>query len=184
MLKQRLPSLENGDLLLPGVVFRLKQLGYPLENAIVYYYSFQIGAFIGCGHDPLPKHCLLPKEEYEHDKTIKLRFKTGLKSEYCDSPAREGKAQKRTKERKIGYIIEKVALWRKLYNGMPDQSGKNVRYSLEEAAKQVGVSKKSLDDYLSQLRKGRRYGFDFNRHKDDKVGVLRAFVKKHEGPSR
>ena len=59
-----------------------------------------------------------------------------------------------------------------------------MRYSLEEAAKRVGVSKKSLDDYLSQLRKGRRYGFDFNKNKDDKVGVLRTFVKKHEGMSR
>jgi hypothetical protein len=27
---------------------------------------------------------------------------------------------RRTKERKIGFIIEKVSLWRKLYNGVPD----------------------------------------------------------------
>lgn len=52
-----------------------------------------------------------------------------------------------------------------------------MRYSLEDAAQKVGVSKKSLDDYLLQLRFGRKYGFDFQQHRDDKVGVLRTFVK-------
>ena len=45
--------------------------------------------------------------------------------------------------------------------------------SLEEAAEKVGVSKKSLDDYLSQLRQGRSLGYDFNKHKDENVGHLR-----------
>ena len=43
----------------------------------------------------------------------------------------------------------------------------------------VGISKKSLDDYLLQIRYGRKFGFNFNEHKNDKVGVLRAFVKKN-----
>jgi len=51
--------------------------------------------------------------------------------------------------------------------------------SLEEAAEKVGVSKKSLDDYLSQLRQGRALGFDFNHHKEQKVGYLRQFVKEN-----
>lgn len=50
--------------------------------------------------------------------------------------------------------------------------------SLEDAAKKVGISKKSLDDYLLQLRYGKKYGFDFNEHKEAKIGILRAFVKK------
>ena len=41
----------------------------------------------------------------------------------------------------------------------------------------MGVSKKSLDDYLSQIRQGRQNGFDFNRNKDQKVGKLRTFNK-------
>lgn len=69
-------------------------------------------------------------------------------------------------------------MWRKLYNGIQDQSGKIVRYSLEDAAKKVGISKKSLDDYLLQLRYGKKFGFDFNENKESKIGVLRAFVKK------
>lgn len=58
------------------------------------------------------------------------------------------KANRRTKERKISFVIEKVSLWRKLYNGVNDGNGQLVRYSLEESAKKIGISKKSLDDYL------------------------------------
>ena len=44
---------------------------------------------------------------------------------------------------------------------------------MEDAAAKVGVSKKSLDDYLLQLRFGKKYGFDFQKNKNEKVGVLR-----------
>ena len=54
-----------------------------------------------------------------------------------------------------------------------DENHQLRRMSLEEAAEKVGVSKKSLDDYLSQLRQGRTLGFDFNVHKNEKVGFLR-----------
>ncbi len=107
------------------------------------------------------------------------------RSEHTRSGARrqtaaqkEAQDLKRTKERTIGYIIEKVSQWRKLYNGYMDENHQQKRMSLEEAAQQVSVSKKSLDDYLSQLRQGRTYGFDFNENKDSRVGVLRQFVKE------
>jgi hypothetical protein len=48
-----------------------------------------------------------------------------------------------------------------------------VRYSLDESAKKIGISKKSLDDYLLQLRFGKKLGFNFNKYKDEKIGVLR-----------
>jgi len=38
------------------------------------------------------------------------------------------KANRRTKERKISFVIEKVSMWRKLYNGIQDNTGKIVRY--------------------------------------------------------
>ncbi|MFM7852716.1 MAG: hypothetical protein ACKO96_12580 [Flammeovirgaceae bacterium] len=41
------------------------------------------------------------------------------------------------------------------------KDGELIRFSLEDAAQKVGVSKKSLDDYLLQLRFGKKYGFDF-----------------------
>jgi hypothetical protein len=40
------------------------------------------------------------------------------------------------------------------------------------------VSKKSLDDYLLQLRFGRKFDFDFDAHQHFKVGTLRRFVKE------
>jgi hypothetical protein len=55
-----------------------------------------------------------------------------------------------------------------------------VRFSLEDAATKVGVSKKSLDDYLLQLRFGKKYGFDFQMHRNEKVGILRTYVKEQK----
>lgn len=54
------------------------------------------------------------------------------------------------------------------------------RYSLDEAAQAVGMSKKSLDDYLLQIRFARKFGFNFNEHKNEKIGILRAFTKKYK----
>ena len=62
------------------------------------------------------------------------------------------KKSKRSKERKINFIIEKVLLWRKLYNGFDDGNGNIIKLTLEESADKVGISKKSLDDYLIQIR--------------------------------
>ena len=76
------------------------------------------------------------------------------------APSKDESKNKRTKERSIQEIIQKVTLWRKLYNGVP-RDGNLVRYSLEDAASKVNVSKKSLDDYLLQLRFGKKYNFDF-----------------------
>ena len=50
--------------------------------------------------------------------------------------------------------------------------------SLIEAAKNVGLSKKTLDEYFNQIKEGIRYNFDFNKHKKDKVNILRGYVKK------
>ena len=58
------------------------------------------------------------------------------------------------------------------------ETGNFVKFSLDDAAKKIDISKKSLDDYLLQLRMGRKFGFDFNKNKDAKVGKLRAFVKE------
>ncbi len=42
----------------------------------------------------------------------------------------------------------------------------------------LGISKKSLDDYYYQLRLGEKYDFDFTSHLNEKVGVLRTFIKE------
>ena len=94
--------------------------------------------------------------------TIKLIFQKGIRSDFYDAQelvfkddsalakmSKEERALQRNKERSIGFIIEKVSQWRKLYNGYEDENGELRRMSLEEAATKVDVSKKSLDDYLS-----------------------------------
>lgn len=58
--------------------------------------------------------------------------------------------------------MEKVALWRKFYTGFYDHSGNYVQKQLDVAAHEVGIAKKTLDDYLLQIRNGKKYGFNFN----------------------
>lgn len=49
----------------------------------------------------------------------------------------------------------------------------------------MGISKKSLDDYYCQLRLGEFHNFDFAANLQQKMGVLRNFVKEHkEGTSQ
>ena len=96
-------------------------------------------------------------------------------------PSNNGKP---VKDRKISEIIRKVTKWRKLYTGTAMPDGRVVKYSSKEAANMIGIAKKTLDDYLLQMRIGMKYGFDFNYHNDDKIGVLRAFVKEKKGKIR
>ncbi len=54
---------------------------------------------------------------------------------------------------------------------------KTKKVSLEETAKMMGLSKKSLDDYYYQLRLGQKYGFEFKDNFYEKIGVLRTYLK-------
>jgi len=49
--------------------------------------------------------------------------------------------------------------------------------NLDVAAEQLGISRKTLDDYSLQLRRAREYGFDFEKSRNEKMGFLRKFVK-------
>lgn len=93
-----------------------------------------------------------------------------------DSDGEEEK-QKRVKERNIKEIMEKVLEWRQYYQGYHDENGVWCKLKLEDAAKKVGISKKTLDDYLLQIKFGLKYKFDFDLNMTKKVGVLRTFVK-------
>lgn len=109
-------------------------------------------------------------------------FKKKENEEYEDDLNKNFQKNRRTKERTISEVVQKVALWRKLYNGFYDyNSSQMINKSLEEGAKKIGISKKTLDDYLSQIRLGKKFGFNFNKEKDSKIGVLRTFVKKNKG---
>ncbi|CAG9311095.1 unnamed protein product [Blepharisma stoltei] len=180
------------DILLYPIISYLKSLGYDLDHSMLWYHSPSSDSKIYCGNDPLPLFSSIPLYELENN-TITITSRQAIRNVFgtistvgCQSnpklkPQKEAitkiNAARRTKERKIGFIIEKVSSWRKLYQGNLEDEV-SVKLDLDEAAGQVGVSKKSLDDYLLQIRFGRKFGFNFQEHKDDKVGVLRAFVKK------
>jgi len=44
--------------------------------------------------------------------------------------------------------VKKVYEWRRYYNGVDDGKGGIKKLTLDQAAAIVGISKKSLDDYL------------------------------------
>lgn len=71
--------------------------------------------------------------------------------------------------------MEAVRLWRMLYD-TADEYGRRM-YTLEEAARKVEVSKKTLDDYFIQMRFAHQFCFNIERYRDEKVGVLRQFVR-------
>jgi len=189
----------DGKIKLSDVIVKLKQCGYPLTGSMITIYSKIVDEYITCGADPLDKMIMLDDEQINLG-IIKLKCTCFIDEKFlCKNAFNFNTSQnpsttqlglsrnnsvndikcKRTKERKIGYIIEKVNLWRRLYNGFYNEEGKFIKNSLDEAAKVIGVSKKSLDDYLLQLRLGRKYGFNFNGNKENKVGILRSFVKKN-----
>ena len=84
----------------------------------------------------------------------------------------------RRRERRIEYIIEKVILWRKLINGFYKNEVFQ-KFDSKKAAKIVGVSKKSLDDYTKVLRKGRKLNYDFNKNRKKRISHLKNFIKNN-----
>lgn len=78
-------------------------------------------------------------------------------------------------------MIDKVKRWRDIYeNGIKNELGEDIKPNLDVAAYLVQLSRKTLDDYYAQLRKGEMYNFDFQAFKHEKMGVLRKFVKAQE----
>ena len=64
-----------------------------------------------------------------------------------------------------------------LYQGVVED-GKTKRYDLDTAALKLRWKRKSLDDYLSQMRQAKFFGFDFDEHADQNFGIVRSFVRK------
>lgn len=194
----------QGDIDLCDLLRTLKGMAFPIERNVISYYSYTNDMYVYCGNDPVPPNSYIPVTEIadtEENKQLTIRVRQvltnmplnlepitegdnvkfeGSVNFQADNP--NGPKQKRTKERKIGEILDKVLQWRRLYTGVIDPAtGQTIKMSLEEAAQRVGISKKSLDDYLLQIRFGKKYGFNFNDHFNERVGVLRTFVKKHKG---
>lgn len=52
--------------------------------------------------------------------------------------------------------------------------------NLDQSAAALNVPRKTLEDYYLLLRKGLHYNFDFRQNREGKIGVLRAYLRKHE----
>ena len=110
-------------------------------------------------------------------KSLRYEIYEDENEEEIDEAEEKEKAEKsnkckRSKEKRIGYIVKKVFYWKGL------RRLTKCKMSLEDCAHCVKLSKKTLDEYFNQIKEGKKYGFDFNKYKKDKVNVLRAFVKK------
>ena len=110
--------------------------------------------------------------EDENEEKIYEAEEKDKKEESFEDNKNKKKDCKRSKEKRIGFIVKKVFEWK----GLRKLSKRKM--SLQEAAQNVNMSKKTLDEYYNQIKEGKKFGFDFNRYKRDKVNVLRGFVKK------
>ncbi|KRX08749.1 hypothetical protein PPERSA_08060 [Pseudocohnilembus persalinus] len=154
---------------------------FPIQNSMLFYLDSKRGVYVHIGNEPLEQDELidlktidscvyvkfrpLEKDQEIQDKSKKIRKKTQI-----------NKLEKRVKERQIKDVQDKVALWRELHEG-PE------KLNLDVAAQRVSIARKTLDDYHLQLRRAKTLNFDFEKHKFEKMGFLRKFVKDNGGNS-
>lgn len=166
--------------------------GFPIEHSQIFYWDYSRKMFIFIGTFPFKHECLLKYESFQ-EKIIHLRVrKIGkqpepirheMQRDQAGSSAMEierprGNNMKRVKERSIQEVIDKVKLWRRLYEAV-DLNCKKI-HTLESAAREVGIAKKTLDDYFLHLRLAEKHHFDFEVNRNAKIGVLRTFVKENQ----
>jgi len=174
--------LRTGALPVAQVLTALRS--HKAENgaAMVSVFDPTLQLFVFLGTDPVNNDFKIPlgisQDGSVTPTQLLLRFRYPTHPDTRKRQDHPDEAVQRTKDRKICYIIEKVALWRNLYNGTVLVQGDRNKLTLEEASMHIGISKKSLDDYLLQLRFGRRHGFNFRAHNTERVGLLRSYVKK------
>lgn len=181
------------------LVQQLKARGFEVTGMRVDYWSDLMHTFVACGVDPLPVSVVVP--DFELMDKLVLRFvqpswtdTSHLPSTFLEEVAAyrrypeiepDQSSPVKKKERIIGHVLERVTKWREIVKESKrrreaDATYPEERQTLEDAAKAVGIAKKSLDDYLLMIRFGRKFGFNFEAHCEERVGVLRSYVKTHK----
>ncbi|CAD8073545.1 unnamed protein product [Paramecium sonneborni] len=144
-------------------------------------YTPNLPVYENLGVDPLNFDTFFRINEDQTKLQLKLRpSKISLLDTILEQQPNEetnSKKNQKTKQRTLSQVVERVALWRRLYTGFYDQNKIFIQMSLDKAAEKVGISKKTLDDYLLQIRYGKRYGFDFKKNSNEGISKLRQFVK-------
>ena len=136
----------------------------------MFYYDSSTKYYTFLGLYPFEKQVLIKYEDFQDD-TIYIRYQPKCDQE---DEEQETKPKKhRVKERTIKEVLKLVAEWRDIHSSK--------KCKLELAAQEVGLPKKTLDDYYQQIKLAETYEFDFEKYLNEGVGVLRKFVKeKHE----
>jgi hypothetical protein len=154
--------------------------GLNLANCHIFYLDFERKLYVHLGLFPFKQELYL-KYELFLDASIKMRFrsiagqKKGEPAPGLPDHSAPLQKKKKVKERTIREARDSVAEWRWLYEQV-DAKGKRI-HTLDSAANKVGLAKKTLDDYLYQMRQGEYYGFKFQENEHEKIGVLRRFVR-------
>eukprot|EP00826_Nyctotherus_ovalis_P053389 TRINITY_DN6932_c0_g4_i3.p1 TRINITY_DN6932_c0_g4~~TRINITY_DN6932_c0_g4_i3.p1 ORF type:complete len:154 (+),score=30.29 TRINITY_DN6932_c0_g4_i3:321-782(+) len=142
---------------------------------MIVYYDWKEGAFLHCDSFEDSQDSYIPLESLKDELILRYRRIIPPKQlEVTEENKKEEEKGKRSKERNIGEVVKKVTEWKKLYTHGINGSKS---HTLKEAANIVKVPRKTLSDYLLLLKKGKKYGFDFNMYSEAKIGLLRLFVK-------
>jgi len=65
----------KGEIILQDLLAKLKSLGFPLDIHMISYYSDVCQMFVYCGNEPLPRHLVIPKDEYINSMKICLKIR-------------------------------------------------------------------------------------------------------------
>ena len=117
--------------------------------------------------------------EEEDNESNLLQSQVPSMNTEAQNARRQADIEKRVKERSICYVVKKVQDWRRCYEvGVDNPETGRRKLSLDESANYVRLSRKTLDDYYAQIRRGQQLGFDFEANKEAKMGTLRKFVRE------
>ena len=108
-------------------------------------------------------------EENENEFANQIFQEINLEEEEEEKSNKKGSG--RDKEKTIGFAIIKVCKWEKIIQKCENN------ITLDDAAKCVGMAKKTLDDYKNQIQLGREKKFNFNKYYKCKMNVLKKFNK-------
>ena len=113
---------------------------------------------------------------------IKLKLENNIDSRLIDDfPFCQKKLKKKSKRKSlIKDIITQLYVQRMLHKGYYDEFGEKKSHILTEASDMIDRKKKTMDDYMTQIRIAYiNNNFNFNDNKNKEINYLRDFVKKN-----
>jgi len=152
----------------------IKESKLNFEGRQVLYKTSNTNTYILTGTFPFDNNMLHLKIESVEDQIfIKYRI-----ADKVPIPEKKLKAR-RGNERKISDVIESLVKWRKLSASRYLSTGrKGKKLNKQEAADILRIPKKSLEDYMLQIKIAYENGFDFNMYSNTRFGIIRDFNRR------